>query len=451
MAAMTATQPSTLRSGYWHQTIQVSQFSVWLVGITGVALALRLFFVLWVPTQPVSDFAYYLQRAKSLASDSTYQEGDKDSIFAPLYPVLLAPFLKFSSDPVLVAKLINCLLGAASVSLLGQLSKDLFGESAGIVSALCLTIYPRSVIMPLLVASENLFIPLLVAFALTIIRVSKNQTALGVVLIGVVAGLLALTRFAGYLIGPLALIALWHGKKSIPVLIRSAIIILIAQHVVMLPWAIRNARDIGRFTFTGTGGENFYMGNNDHAYGGWYDITPDITAFDPGFPYRTGIERDKIAWKAGLEWVMKNPLGAAGLYLTKWMQMLSDERYADYFAFLANGVLDNDHPLKFNPLVPQSFDLGYWIVTALQLAGLIMLVMQARSHSNIRWPISVAAIAFFHPAFGALFNVSTRYRWPMTDLLMPFAAYAIVRVALAIRRLALARPSPPVSTPPQSP
>lgn len=136
------------------------------------AILIRLLLIAWVPTTPTSDFWSYFQRASSLADSGTYEaiQGRPDATFPPAYPLLLAPAFSQTSGRLIVAKGINAVLGGLSVLLMATLGRRIAGENVGLVSAAILTVYPRAVMTPLLIASENLFLPLLLGYLILLIR-----------------------------------------------------------------------------------------------------------------------------------------------------------------------------------------------------------------------------------------------------------------------------------------
>ncbi|MGE5278848.1 MAG: glycosyltransferase family 39 protein, partial [Acidobacteriota bacterium] len=141
--------------------------------IAAAGFLLRLAVVLWVPTQPASDFWSYYHRGLNLAEHGRYEAvpGRVDATYPPLYSLLLAAvFLLAPGHTLAAAKLVNCLLGAAAIAAAGFLSRRLAGERAGLLAAGLLAVFPRSLLMACLVASENLFSPLLLLLAWIVVE-----------------------------------------------------------------------------------------------------------------------------------------------------------------------------------------------------------------------------------------------------------------------------------------
>src|SRR3990172_6752700 len=179
--------------------------SMRFLAATGVlfvtAVAIRLVLIAWVPTAPASDFWSYFQRASSLADSRTYEaiKGRPDATFPPAYALILAPAFSQTSDRLSAAKAINAVLAGLSVILMALLGRRLAGENAGLVAGAVLTVYPRAAMTPLLIASENLFLPLLLAYLILLLRNGDDcSTTIVLVAAGATSGLPTLTRSIAY-------------------------------------------------------------------------------------------------------------------------------------------------------------------------------------------------------------------------------------------------------------
>ena len=98
--------------------------------------------------------------------------------------------------------------------------------------------------MPVLIAAENLFIPLLLFWALLAIRyiLRDTRSTRGLVILGLVSGLLTLTRSVAYLLWiVIPLLTLLRGR---PILTAAKELALLAlfSNLVLVPWGYRNSR-----------------------------------------------------------------------------------------------------------------------------------------------------------------------------------------------------------------
>lgn len=168
--------------------------------------------------------------------------------------------------------------------------------------------------MPSLIASENLFAPLLFAFLLVLPRPQEPAgAARRSVVAGALIGCSTLTRSVSYFLGAIWLVAALAAHRRPSRLLRELALVVLVQHAVLLPWAMRNQRDVGRFTFlTVSGGMGMFNGSNENAHGGWYPWMDDLERLRPGISARSHAEIDQAAREEALRWVRRHP---------RWLQL----------------------------------------------------------------------------------------------------------------------------------
>lgn len=415
-------------------------FTKRLLGLVAFGVVLRLAAVYDVRTQPVSDFWSYYQRALNLYDQWCYDvfPGVPDASYPPAYPILLAAafVLVPTSHTLALAKLVNCLLGGLTIFIGGQLARRFWGHRAGLLAALLAAIYPRYLLMPCILASENLFAPLLLLFIyLSLQACRRSRSPRAAVLGGAALGLLALTRTVAYYFGCLWLLGAIASRKRWRVILLEMTLLLGVQHAVMLPWAIRNSVAIGRFTFlTTTGGINLFIGNNPHASGGWYDWGADLERVAPGILRKGSVAIDDAARAAALAWMRDHPAQATLLYFKKLHMIVMDDAIIAGWAISGQritpppegrDVLPGPHFLKEHHFaVLRTLRISAWTLTLLGAAGVVMLFRRAlQSRSATEWTCAITffAAAAYVPALSALILANGRYRWPPEDVCVPLA------------------------------
>jgi 4-amino-4-deoxy-L-arabinose transferase-like glycosyltransferase len=352
-------------------------------------------------------------------------------------------------------KVVNAALGAAAIALAGLLARRLGGDRAGLVAAGILAFLPRALLMTCLVASENLFSPLFLAFAWVLIEsfsvARSGRYAAGG---GLLVGLAALTRTVAYYVGPIWLLgALFAGKKWRRA-VGETLLVLAVQHAVMLPWALRNLRDIGRLSFLNTaGGYGLYLGNNPKATGNWYEGLMDLERISPGViargPVAVSDLSNELAWK----WIRENPGPAFRLYLVKFGIIFRQTFIVASFAvngakvtppFPGIDVLPGDHFLKSHGrLLNGTLWATGWLLVLVGASGWLILAARAvrsRRAFDVATALVLPAVTLYVPLTSALIAVNGRYRWPVEDLLVPAAALALA--AGARRRARSSEPRP---------
>lgn len=416
-----------------------------LLAIVLVGLAARLAVVATIPTQPTSDSWSYLQRGLNLLHHGRYEPlpGSLDATYPPGYPLVLAAVTALvpAGASVLAAKLAGCLLACASIWLGGLLAGRAFGPRAGLLAAALLACYPRHVLQATVLLSEHLFLPLLLLFLLQLVSPPDHprpwRQALAA---GLVAGLLALVRPIGYLL-PLAWAWRLTGGRGWRRVAGELAVLVAVQHLVLLPWAVRNLRSLGTFSFlSSAGGVDLFIGNNPHATGGWMQWRAPLAEMEPaaGRPGLGCFEVDALARRAALRWMREQPAAALRLYLRKLGLILAREDYLTTFALTGRelwpplggaSALPDGHPgLWLAPAAQRLMDVSYWLLLGLAgTAGALVLRRGGPGRARAAWPgWLLLGVASYFPLAAAFFLASSRFRWPAEDLLIPVAAYGLV-------------------------
>ncbi|MEP6994646.1 MAG: hypothetical protein ABI968_09010 [Acidobacteriota bacterium] len=410
-----------------------------LAAILATDVLLRLWIATAIPTQPISDFLEYMRTAQSLLHTGRYEAAPNvpDGNHPPAYPLLLSLGFRFvpAGCELFTAKVINAGLSTLAAFLGAMLARRFWGPAAGLWTAAWVAFFPRSLLMADLVASENLFAPLLLLFLLlcAISWTSDRRPALAVA-IGLVVGALALTRSVAYFLPVVWIFGALAARRPWRTWTAELFVILIAQHALMLPWAVRNARTFGRFTFLNTvGGVGLFIGNNDHATGEWQPWNEALDRLRPGIHAQGAVAVDDAARQEAWRWIRANPGRAAALYAHKLRVILTDDSMAANFAIFieaapppdaSSAVLPGPHPLKAHrALVYRVLRLSGLLLAAAALGGFFLLVRSASAGSIVSRALSVgfAATALYVPVLSAAIAVSGRYRWPAEDAIMPLA------------------------------
>ncbi len=428
-----------------------------LVAAVLLGVALRVGAVVCVPTQPVSDFWSYLHRAISLHERGRYEiwPGHANAFFPPGYPLLLAASFTLTDDYLPAAKAVNCLLGGAAILLVGLLGRRLGGEGVGALSAFCLALYPRSILVCCLTASENLFTPLLLAFVLLVARGLATRRAVGrAAAAGAMLGLLTATRIVARYLGLLwPIAALTLRRRPLRTLALETVVVIAVQHAVLLPWALWNLKWQGKFTFsTSIGAVALYEANSDTATGGWFDWERAIEAQVPGATKLAPHDLDALLLRQSVRWIRTHPGRALAGYLERCRGLFAHDAHAADWAIFGAGsppfpsaqVLPGDHVLKRHPVaVRAALELPSWILLLAAGGGLAWLLpkalMAGQCGPAATTLVALAGAAAYQVVLIPIFIVVTRYRWPLEDLLLPVAATALTGLALGARTFLRAR------------
>ncbi len=450
------------------RSVSSSTFSRRLAAIVLAGFLLRLAAVLWIPTQPVSDFWSYYHRGINLAEHGRYEAipGRADANYPPLYPILLAgAFLVAPGHTLLAAKLVNCLLGAAAILLGALLTRRLWGDRAGTVAACFFAFFPRYLLLPCLIASENLFSPLFLLFVLLVLKGARAPRGLRLVAAGgFVLALAALTRTVAYYLGGLWLLAALAARKRWRAALGETLLLLAVQHAVMLPWAIRNEERLGRFTFLNTaGGYATFLGNNPEANGLWYDGRGQLEKLVPGVLGKGELAISDASNALAFRWIREHPWQALRLYFVKIGIIFRQADLIETFAVSGKAItppvpgidaLPGPHALKTElPALKATLSAAAWLIVGLGAAGWILLARRAlttRDPQDRVLALVLPAVALYVPLASSLIAVNGRYRWPVEDMMIPVAAMFLTWLRER-RQLANASASTATLAPPRNP
>ncbi|MFZ5786321.1 MAG: ArnT family glycosyltransferase [Acidobacteriota bacterium] len=421
-----------------------------IIVVAVVAFALRLAVTLSLPSRPFSDFATYLSMAEALADSGSLRW--IPPMHPPGYSAALASVFVLvpDVDRLLVAKLANCALGVATVLIGAGLARRLWGEGAGFIAAVALALFPRQLLLPSLIASENLFTPLLFVFVGLVAGAWNEDTSVRrSAAAGAVLGGMALTRTVAYFAGIVWVAAARAGGRKWRDIAREFAILLLVQHAVMLPWAVSNHLHHGRFTFlTCSGGMGLFIGNNEHATGMWYPgWKEDLEALRPGIGERPEFEVDDAARAEAVRWILDNPGRAARLYLArlKWIftedkdavDWATNQAYWSQEGSTSTGtgpVTASDSWLTRNRLqVMAATRVCGWLVIVTGALGVILALRRHRrsaSAGSAAALTSVLGATTYVALVAALIAVNGRYRWPVEDLAVLFMSLAVATLAV---------------------
>jgi 4-amino-4-deoxy-L-arabinose transferase-like glycosyltransferase len=252
------------------------------------------------------DTRIYWLLAEAISTGNTYevlQWGDNPyfALRTPGYPLFLAACRMLFGARLLPVRLVQALLGAASVWLVYRLvSQIVLPACAGqggtrtipLRASILAAIDPFFVVTAALVLSEALFIPLMLVSLWGLATIWRGETArtfglrrdwLPAVGTGMASGAAVLVRPSWLLFVPAMLVA-WvisTGRGRRAAAVRGVVFVIIGVIGVMAPWWVRNAHVYGRFVPTALWtGASLYDGLNPRATGAsdmdWFLTAPNI-------------------------------------------------------------------------------------------------------------------------------------------------------------------------------
>jgi 4-amino-4-deoxy-L-arabinose transferase-like glycosyltransferase len=218
------------------------------LAIVVLALGVRVGYVAGTPGyHPHHDDQKYDALAIAVSRTGAYPDiaGASTAYRPPGFTYFLAGVYAVSgtgSHRVTAARGAQALLGVLLVALIGLVGLQLFGTGAALWSMGLAAIYPPLVTAGTSLLSEPLAAVLLVAAIASVLAWRRRRRWWLLVLAGVLAGLLTLTRSNGIVALPGLALGLWPGRLRISwrAVAAPAAMLGIALCVV-LPWTVRNA------------------------------------------------------------------------------------------------------------------------------------------------------------------------------------------------------------------
>src|SRR5215218_5408860 len=332
-----------------------SRFARGLLAICLLALALRLWYVLSLADDLIAPGDAHLYRflafsieqghGYSFSRDLLVHDNPADSTtplgptaaHPPLYPLYLAAGVKLGLTSFAQQRVLDCLLGVATVALIGVLGRTLGGNRVGIVAAGLAAVYPPLFMIDGAVTAESLYAPLLVVALLAAYALLEHPSRWKSASLGVVIGLAALTRSEGvFLLALLAAPVIWQIRRDRLVL---AVVCAAATALMLAPWTIRNAIALDRFVPLSTNGGLTQAATNcretyyDSRYVGF--VYHDCALHSPCLDLANEAQQSNCFGRQGLAYarqhVSRVPLVAAARVARSWQiyQPSNDIRYGE--------------------------------------------------------------------------------------------------------------------------
>lgn len=376
-----------------------------------IGLLLRAAWALLVSVEPVSDSFLYNVFAQNIASGKGYAFPDggltvywpvgTSAVYAVLYYLWGVSFL-----PILF---FNLLIGTAIVWLTHAITLRYLSNSVASLAAFLVAIWPILIQFTTILASELIFIFLILAaiyiWGLTQLPILMRAVLWGALICG--ATYVRPTAFPLLLLLPV--LDMLAGVK-IKTCIAQLTVATITAAILFAPWVYRNHTQFNEFVLvSANGGANLWMGNNPQSNGGYMDL-PDIH-------FENEVARDQYFKKEAVDFIIHNPISYLKLMLKRAVTTYKSET----IGVVWNGALEK----QLNPsgilALKLISTLFWWFIVLASIVGIYHLFQQ----KTLAWHHALFAVAAFFFVFPLLTVAQDRYHLPINPFLAIFAAYAI--------------------------
>jgi hypothetical protein len=270
-------------------------------------------------------------------------------------------------------------------------------------------LYPLLVIYPLALATENLYIPLLVLSLWAVLRAGEANRLRDAALAGGLLGLTALTRSVVTFFVPLAIGWIWFVSQPRRRGLAKAVLLVGCFLLLTVPWSVRNTLLHGEFHFIESAlGYDLYQGYHPQSSGtfNWRIGYELLTMLDDGERHRMGMD---AFWSfvrsdpGRIPYLMFRKLGYFwGLDKRAFIYFYANDYFGQWPAGLLAGVLVG----LCSPFV---------IVASAGLAGLAL----ARPRREMGL---VALLMTYYVGIHTLILAEDRFHMPLVPLLAILAA-----------------------------
>ncbi len=374
----------------------------WLLGVCGVALATRVAWVLVADTEPVSDFADYRNLAHALCHAHRFGVSEA-SAFRPVgWPFVLSLLDCAGLDLPRWGGLFNAAAQAATVPAIFLWARDLAGRRAALGASLLFALWPAQILGCSLLATEPLFTLLLtwVLYLASVLPRVRRPWLLALALGALVGGAAYVRSTALPLPIALAALALLGRRRPWRLLGQHALILATAL-LCLLPWGLRNQREMGKFSLTTSNeGATLILGNSDNADGRY--IEADQRPFVPDVPGE--MAQDAAARQVAHAWITQHPLRFLQLIPRKWLALWGPE-------FSEAGWAMRAPRWQFAREAAMAASEAFFLLV-LALAALVARRLPAQRVTD---PASAVLLLFF--AVHVLFHGQDRFHAPLVPVL----------------------------------
>ena len=346
-------------------------------------------------------FAYRL----SAGGGFTDATGAPTASRPPGTSLTLLPIYVLAGRSFLLGRLWFCLLSAATCLAAAWVARQCFGRPAAVLAAAWLAVYPGHFYYPMHFVSEvpyALWITLACGFA---VRALDGAAMAPNVAAGAMWGLAVLTRPQALFVLPVAWLFVSASRARWNRYARCLVIQTAVTLAVLLPWAARNAVQLGTPTLTTVGGHTFWGAHNEIVLGtpelrGSWVRTSDLV--DGRHPLNgSEVERETAAWRYGVQFVRSNWTAMPVLALMKMWRLVSPFESTS------------------NRAVLWTFAIAWLLTAPWVLTGLTIVGRDRASAAILMLPVLATVVS------SVVFYGSIRFRDSTLPLLLVFAARGV--------------------------
>jgi 4-amino-4-deoxy-L-arabinose transferase-like glycosyltransferase len=385
------------------------------------------------------DALFYEFTASNLATGHGFSQlfGGATAHWPPGFPFLVSLLYRVFGLHANLALGLNVVLGTATALLMYLVGRRLMGRPGALVAGCFFAILPAPIFFTGQFLTETTYLFMLVGFvALATFLPDRRWTP---VVLGVGAGLAALTKGEGALLVVIPL-AMWWGQVDRRAWLTRAALVFVATALTILPWTIRNAIQMDAFIPVATNASTtLWSGHNSEANGAAVYAPPELLARIPKglTPTQQEVEGARLERREAIRWATHNPLKELGLIPRKLIALgdATSHVFPIWFNSAGDRQLGSSSLVVFGVLG----DAGDYFLIHVALASLVLVGARRLWRFN---PIMRGVLAYLAASlvtYGFVYYGQFRYRLAMEPMMILLAVPLLV--GLWRDRGALRRPS----------
>lgn len=394
-----------------------------------IGIVLRVLWIIYVPTVPISDFLLYHKGAISIISGKGYRIYGHIGAYEPIgYAAILALLYSIFGAKILVAKISNVIFAVIGFCFLYFIVNKAFKNKK--ISYLCMLLYailPINIVYTSVLSTEITFTALYLILIFLIFKTDKRLNIL--IFMGILLGILSLIKPYMMVYEFVIFLLDCYKLKSLKKSIKNLCIIIIFMSLTILPWTIRNYLVFNDFIPISTnGGYTLYANNNDYATGGWqnpFNIpnSPLLKYKDKNDEYWDEVKVDKEGKRLAFNWMVNNPEKFGNVGLKKLKNLFISVDYGGW----ATDHLKNDKESKYKKTVTKINKKVHYIMLRIMIIYFILIILQMlnKKIKNLYTHLFIVINIMFYVVVTFVFEGQPRYVFPLLPIFIICFGYVI--------------------------
>lgn len=400
-----------------------------IVALIGIILSVL--WIVFIKTEPFSDFKYYNELAKQIAAGGQWG----DTYTSVGYSIILGFVYKIFGSSIITAKIFNVILTALSYLIFYKLISNLhLKEGVRKIVYLLFILFPSNIFYNSVLCTEIIFTT--VFLLTTLIYYSKIKYKY--VLIGVLVAVNSMIKpffMAFFLV--IFLVELLSKVKFSKVVKHTAVIFIVS-FIAISPWVYRNTKLMGQFTFiSNNGGIVLYINNNSqNNYGRWMaaaDVENSVVNTDE-YKKANTTEKNKMLSSSAKKWIKNNP----GKFIELGFKRLFNTYFVgDDIIYALNGAgLSKSLEYVFISYANIARDILFIPAIILIIISSVKIILNLIRKNPIESFTLYGVICFY--MFAAVYFITEgqgRYSFPVIFIALYFLTGLLEKIWLKVRNL----------------